>query len=49
MSLAAVPNLQLVEQTSSSLTLQSAAGYLVHIFVLEKDILRVAVLPGWQV
>jgi alpha-glucosidase len=46
MSLAAVPNFQLLDQTSGRLTLQSAEGYLVHIFVLEEDILRVAVLPG---
>ena len=46
MSLASAPNFQLLDQTGARLTLQSAEGHLVHIFVLEEDILRVVVLPG---
>jgi alpha-glucosidase len=49
MSLASVPNFQLVNQTGARLTLQSAEGHLAHIFVLEEDIFRVVVLPGGKV
>ena len=46
MSLASVPNFQLLDQAGARLTLQSTEGHLAHIFVLEEDILRVVVLPG---
>ena len=46
MSLASVPNFQLLDQAGARLTLQSAEGHLAHVFVLEEDILRVVVLPG---
>jgi alpha-glucosidase len=46
MSLASVPNFQLLDQTGSRLTLQSTEGHLAYIFVLEEDILRVVVLAS---
>ena len=45
MSLASVPNFQVIDQTGARLTLQSAEGHSAYIFVLEEDILRVIVLP----
>ena len=46
MSLASVPNFQLLDQTGSRLTLRSTEGHLAYIFVLEEDILRVVVLTS---
>ena len=46
MSLASIPNFQLLDQAGPRLTLQSQEGHLAHIFVLEEDILRVVVLPS---
>jgi alpha-glucosidase len=46
MSLASVPNFQVIDQTGARLTQQSAEGHSAYIFVLEEDILRVIVLPS---
>ncbi|MBV8142317.1 MAG: alpha-glucosidase, partial [Verrucomicrobia bacterium] len=45
MSIASVPSFALTNQDGSRIMLRSAEGYMVHIFVLEEDILRVMVLP----
>jgi alpha-glucosidase len=45
MSLASIPTFSLTTQEDSSLTLKSAEGFVVHIFVLEEDILRLMILP----
>src|SRR5580700_6614361 len=45
MSLATTPIFSLIEQNDSRVTLKSEEGFVVHIFVLEEDILRVMVLP----
>jgi alpha-glucosidase len=46
MSLESIPNFRLTEQIGPRLTLRSELGHCVHLFVLEEDIMRVAVLPG---
>src|ERR1700689_5053986 len=46
MSLAAPPLFRLVRSETNHLTLESDQGDLAHLFVLEKDIVRVMVLPG---
>jgi alpha-glucosidase len=45
MSLAFIPNFSLTDQEGSHVTLKSTEGFVVHIFVLEEDILRVMILP----
>jgi alpha-glucosidase len=45
MSLESVPNFRLSEQIGPRLTLRSEEGHCVHLFILEEDIIRVAVLP----
>ena len=45
MSMTSIPTFSLTNQDGSHVTLQSAEGCIVHIFVLEEDILRVMVLP----
>ena len=45
MSLASTPIFSLTEQNDSRVTLKSEEGFVVHIFVLEEEILRVMVLP----
>jgi alpha-glucosidase len=45
MSLASIPAFSLTTQENSHLTLKSAEGFVVHIFVLEEDILRLMILP----
>ena len=45
MSLPLIPTFALTNQEGSRLTLKSAEGFVVHIFVLEEDILRVMILP----
>ena len=44
-SLADPPLFQLAERTPGHLVLREARGAVVHIFVLEDDIIHVAVLP----
>ena len=46
MSLDSVPNFRLTEQIGPRLTLRSEQGHCIHLFILEEDIVRVAVLPG---
>jgi alpha-glucosidase len=45
MSLAVIPHFSLTNQEGSRVTLKSTEGFIVHIFVLEEDILRVMILP----
>ena len=45
-SLAALPEFDLTERTGNRITMRSADGHVVHLFVLEEDIIRVMVLPG---
>jgi alpha-glucosidase len=45
MSLASTPTFSLTTQEGSRATLTSAEGFVVHIFVLEEDILRLMILP----
>src|ERR1700731_4146183 len=45
MSLASIPIFSLIEQENSRVTLKSQEGFIVHIFALEEEILRVMVLP----
>jgi len=45
MPLASIPNFSLTNQEGSRVTLKSAEGFVVHIFVLEEDILRLMILP----
>ena len=45
MSMTLIPTFAFTNQDGPRLTLQSGEGYIVHIFVLEEDILRVMVLP----
>src|SRR6185312_7756124 len=44
-SMAAIPVFSLSSRDGSRITLGSEEGFIVHIFVLEEDILRVMVLP----
>ena len=46
MSLAAPPRFAVTDRATGRLTLTSGAGDLVHLFVLEDDIVRVLALPG---
>ena len=46
MSMTLIPTFALTNQDGGRLTLQSGDGCVVHIFVLEEDILRVMVLPA---
>jgi alpha-glucosidase len=48
MSLADPPLFRLAERAPGRLTLRSAEGDVVHLFVLESDIVRVMVLPGGE-
>jgi alpha-glucosidase len=45
MPLASIPTFSLTTQDGSRATLTSAEGFVVHIFVLEEDILRLMILP----
>src|ERR1700692_4631881 len=45
MSLASIPIFSLIKQEDSRVTLKSEEGFVVHIFALEEEILRVMVLP----
>jgi alpha-glucosidase len=45
MPLASIPTFSLTTQEGSRATLTSAEGFVVHIFVLEEDILRLMILP----
>jgi alpha-glucosidase len=45
MPLASIPIFSLTTQEGARLTLKSTEGFVVHIFVLEPDILRVMILP----
>jgi alpha-glucosidase len=46
MSINSIPTFSLTTQDGSRVTLQSVEGCIIHIFVLEEDILRVMVLPA---
>jgi alpha-glucosidase len=45
MPLTSVPTFSLTTQAGSQVTLESAEGFVVHIFILEEDILRLMILP----
>ena len=45
MSLANIPLFRITEHAGARITLQSDEGHVVHLFILEEDIVRVMVLP----
>src|SRR5215471_2274910 len=45
-SLATPPKFKIAERVGNRITLGSVEGHIVHLFVLEDDIVRVMVLPG---
>ena len=46
MSLANIPLFRITEHAGARITLRSDEGHVVHLFILEEDIVRVTVLPG---